>query len=378
MKNKEDFVVKRGNDNFTFEDVLNKYNEIKEEINDKQSEKDGYEKLKDEEVNESSSELSFKEQLEIYELINGTIKYDDPKKFGIDLRTLRGRVNWVFGRVYDYYGTLDELNDAKNRKNYLLEEVITFDNFSNGDNECFKHFLVKTDDELICADCGATTKDYDLTKEELKFLMECAERQGLILKDAKKEDIPLIKVLIEEDNFSKMLRIREYQENNEDYLTNAEEEWLTEGSQMTVMNVNVRNAHRLDIGDFFREELCQRLHRRYISEAKAKRLLDEVEKELENVKKMDSLWFKDLMIEECKVAKYEILLLAGRHIPTLYEDAETEEEKIAFIKAYYNLSNRNIRSYSNYFNTKDDVYNFDCLTADSDINNKILEMKVRR
>ncbi len=378
MKSKENFVNRDVVSDGSFEDILDTYKTRIDDINRYQEEKDEYEELNKQNIDECSSVFNFKEQLEIYRLVDGTIKNDDPNKYGIDLRSLRERIKWAFGLVFDYLGVIKKINDKKELNKELLNEYITFNNFTKDNKECSKHFLIKTNDELICANCGATTKDYDLTNEELKLLMESAEIQGFILRDAKKEDIPLIKVLIEEEDFNRLLRYQEYSKNNEDYLTNAEEEYLSEEAEITTMNCKVREARRLDAKDLYREEIYKRLNRRSISEEKAKELLNEVKKELNRVKKMDSPWFKDLMIEECKVAKYEILLLAGRHIPTLYKRIKNEEDRMAFIKAYYNLSNENIKAESSYFAKKDDIYSFNCLTADPDINNQILEMKVRR
>lgn len=378
MKSKENFVNRDVVSDGSFEDILDTYKTRIDDINRYQEEKDEYEELNKQNIDECSSVFNFKEQLEIYRLVDGTIKNDNPNKYGIDLRSLRERIKWVFGLVFDYLGVIKKINDKKEFNKELLNEYITFNNFTKDNKGCSKHFLIKTNDELICANCGATTKDYDLTNEELKLLMESAEIQGLILRDAKKEDIPLIKVLIEEEDFSRLLRYQEYSKNNEDYLTNAEEEYLSEEAEITTMNCKVREARRLDAKDLYREEIYKRLNRRSITEEKAKELLSEVKKELNRVKKMDSPWFKDLMIEECKVAKYEILLLAGRHIPTLYKRIKNEEDRMAFIKAYYNLSNENIKAESSYFAKKEDIYSFNCLTANPDINNQILEMKVRR
>ena len=91
--------------------------------------------------------------------------------------------------------------------------------------------------------------------------------------------------------------------------------------------------------------------------------------------------FKNLMIEDCMTAKYEVLLLAGKHINTLLEMAKDEDERIALTKAYYNISNQVYRLNSDYFAPdyrSYDALKFDFVTANPDINNQVLEMKLRR
>ena len=74
---------------------------------------------------------------------------------------------------------------------YICEKRITFDNF--GEKDC-EHELGTFGSDLVCNKCGATTKIYDLTDEELRFLIKSAIFQGLLIdpNEAENEGKPRI------------------------------------------------------------------------------------------------------------------------------------------------------------------------------------------
>ena len=72
-----------------------------------------------------------------------------------------------------------------------------------------------------------------------------------------------------------------------------------------------------------------------------------------------------------------MLILTGQHIPTLYQNCIDEEERIAFIKAYYYLSTTKIRVTRNYFFNNLDSAHYKCRTTNQEINENVLKLKVK-
>ncbi len=67
----------------------------------------------------------------------------------------------------------------------MIAQNITFDIFNNNyfNERCMdRHFFVRFADELKCMCCGATTKDYPLSKEELDFLTFLRRKSRDIIK----------------------------------------------------------------------------------------------------------------------------------------------------------------------------------------------------
>ncbi|MEE3342732.1 MAG: hypothetical protein VZS44_01420 [Bacilli bacterium] len=381
MKSVDEFVRK----DWTWPETLNgqieNYKELNDRIEDCLSRKEQYDKLISEEKNnEENGKLSFKEQWGLYSIVDNLIRKSSSNctYLGVDLLDLRRRLKNVYKEVYDYVRIKDELRSLREEKHKILTEYITFNIFYKDffNERCVdRHFFVKLEDELKCMCCGATTKDYPLSKEELDFLTLCAENQGILLKEVTKNDFPLLQVLMEEQDYYRSLR-EPLDVDNEYYLSIAEEQWLEDEAEIPHLRVQIRIAHLLDSQKYDSEDI-KVTNPKYLSDEKSKKLLLEVEKELGRIQGIDSR-FKDLMMEECKTAKYEILILSGAHIPTLLEQAQNEDEKVALTKAYYNISNQEFRDNSNYFDSRWDALSYDCITANPEINNRILQMKIRR
>ena len=68
----------------------------------------------------------------------------------------------------------------------------------------------------------------------------------------------------------------------------------------------------------------------------------------------------------------------------MVEQAKDEDDKSALTKAYYNISNQDFRMNSGYFGTRFDMIDryaalrYDCITANPEINSRILQMRYRR
>ncbi len=379
MKSVDEFVKENCEGPKTLAGELACYQELNTKIEDVLSKKKVYDALiNDKQNSNKTNKLSFKEQWDLYRIIDNLIKKSSGEYtyLGIDLLNLKNRLENVFSIALNYAKINEELRSLRESKRRIPQNI-TFDIFYNNyfNERCMdRHFFVRLDDELKCMCCGATTKDYPLSKEELDFLTFCAESQGILLKEVTKYDLPLLQVLMAKQNYYRNLRNSLNSVDDEDYLEQAENQWLSEQAEISDLRRAVRKAHLLDSKIYDSEDI-KVTNPKYLSEEQAKELLNEVENEYEKLQKSNSR-FKDLMLEECKTARYEILILSGAHIPTLLNQAQDEEDKVALTKAYYNISSQEFRINSNYFSSIDQAIFYDCLTANKEINNRILQMKL--
>ena len=281
---------------------------------------------------------------------NGILLNDNPSDFfhGIDLQ-----ISNIQRQMFNY-----------------LENAIDFNEFGGKHSNCCtdNHLFVRLDNKLKCIRCGATSKVYKLTEKQLDFLTLCADKQKMLIGKVTTDDLPFLKVLLSDKknhNYESLSpRVKE------------EEEWLDSESIAHELSLKVKKAHALDNQQFDNKDFHV-TNPKYLSDEVVKLLLKDVSDELDRIKETDSK-FKDLMIEECKVAMYEILILSGKNIPKLLEEAKEEDDKIALTKAYYNISKEYFRVNSDYFassNSVHDAISYDCLTANKEINNRILQMK---
>ena len=375
MKNKDDFVSKKNILTPTLEENIEYYSDLNAIIEGVRTVNDYYKDLLKKD-NSKEKGLSFKDQYKIFELINKEALRSEDKY----LIELKEKIRKLFPEVDNYINSQNKLRELVDEKNRTATEDISFDTFNiDYDSDCIpNHTFVRLDDELKCICCGATTKDYDLDKKELDFLTECADKQEMLIKSATKEDLPLLQVLFERNTFNRGLyTISEDEELSE--MNIEEEQYFAEVAEISELNRAVEKAHVLDAEERDQEDLIVE-NSKYFSEEQANELLIKIGKELEKLKESDSR-FKNLMIEDCMTAKYEVLLLAGKHINTLLEMVKDEDERIALTKAYYNISNQVYRLNSDYFAPdyrSYDALKFDFVTANPDINNQVLEMKLRR
>lgn len=387
MKNKNDFVYKNNDDKLaTLEEVINNSKELNKTITAIKNKLKQFDDLLDNPDNKDNINIiTFKEQKELYRVIDFLIQYDgrpfDFKRMGIDLFNLRSKLESSFNELQEYENLKWHLKNSQDDYNKtFLENTISFRTMLDGYHHDYcsltwKHYFIDLGDELKCAFCGGTTKDYDLSKEEFEFLKDCAYKQSMILKGATKEDFPLIEVIKERQEYKKEEDSDEYDVDfsevaGSDNITNAD----------MAMKRIIRVAHHLDDKNIMNDYGEPVYDPAYYNEQESKRMLKRIYKDIEEAKLIESE-NKDLIIEMCNTVKYEILILSGKHIPTMYKEAKNEDEKIALIKAYYNLYNYEYRDCSGYFNKEKnrcDSLFYDCATADPEINNRILEMRIKR
>ena len=65
----------------------------------------------------------------------------------------------------------------------------------------------------------------------------------------------------------------------------------------------------------------------------------------------------------------------GYSVEELYYEEQKEENKYAVVKAYHNLSRKQFQKESGYFRSKAKVDSFTCVTANTEINQMILDRK---
>ena len=120
---------------------------------------------------------------QLYEVIKDLVDNKNLKEYnGFDLLTMK---EWLenYSTVRDYVYNLEDLDDRYTTRKYVFESI------DLSMNSCFeKHTFIRLPGELKCVCCGATTKDYDLTEEELDFLTECAKYQKCLTEEELKSE----------------------------------------------------------------------------------------------------------------------------------------------------------------------------------------------
>lgn len=385
MKDVNDFVTADfwGEKHGTLKDYMIKYNKVNRNIEALKLKKKQYDDLINSNEKNDSGDLTFKEKYVIYTMIKNVIlRGKEQAYFGIDLYSLKAKFEDLYDDLSEYLSIIGKINTLEESRRNIINENITFNCFSSEyySEHCLEdHCFVVEEKELKCVYCGATTKDYPLSKEEFEFLVLCAKQRGrILLEEFTKEDWPLLQVIIEQQDYRRSLR-PEPDILAEDYSDIAEEQFYDDEAEFTELRIALARAHMLD-AQIYEGQKVKVNNPKYLSDKKKKELLENLEKELDEIQKTNSR-FKPLLIEQCKTAKYEILILSGEHIPTLLKETIDEDEKIALIKAYYNLSDSYFRVNSGYFDSShgnNDAIFYACYTANPEINSKILEMKLRR
>lgn len=380
MYYKDEFVRERYQ---SFEQLFNSFNYLNHEYFKCLELEKFYNEYKAEDIEDKKS-FSFNEQLVLYEIIDYFINsnraslYDD-----VNLNTLSEKVkSEICNDAVEYRDLLKKIKSIENELESLVYDVTFFrlEEKKFGNHCENNHFFIRFPDELKCICCGATTKDYNLTSEELDFLEKCADTQEQLIKNATKDDLPLIKAILipRLDYYYNMLYDSIYGEEkieDEDELSYLELSIQRE-DEIHDLNRWIKWAHELDAGTFNTSfKPCPK----YLPDEVGEKLLLDIEKDVEKINNSNSR-FKDLMVEFCNMTRYEILILLGNNIPDLYNQAKDEDSQYALAKAYYNLSCEEYRKYSGYFPEDDkdiDAIFYECLTASPAINKKVLKMKKR-
>lgn len=245
----------------------------------------------------------------------------------------------------------------------ILVNGIDFRKFGKG---FCNHQIVYVDGNLFCSCCNSSFNDYNLTKEELDFLRLCADNNGIFIKEVKSNgDLLLLKVLQQEWNECRSRRVDDL--SDKDYFEKCEENSLIDESEVSEIRSEIINAYALDC----RKE--SKISTIYLTEDEKKSLLEKIEKEEEIIRNSD-FYNKDLLLWECSVSYYEVLLLSGKSIPDLWNGI-LEENKEFLVAAIYRLSTPLRRENTTYFKELKDAWNYNCRTAIPEINEKILKMK---
>ena len=380
--NKNEFVRENGQ---SLKDLVDKFNELEKEYLDCLKLKNSYERhLYIEETNETG--LTFLEQLTLNDMVDYYIKNDMGSIYVDDaiLNTLKEKVNsLICNDAAEYNKILKRFKKLNSDLDFLFHSVTFFrleeKKFSIrcGDN----HLFVRFPDELRCACCGATTKDYELTNKELDFLEKCADNQEQLIKRATKDEFPLLEAILIprlDYEFNKLYDslYEKYGEINYARLTYDEDFAIKRKNDRSSLRIWIKLAHDFDEGTYHNVfSFCPK----YLSDEVGEKLLLDIEKDLEKINNSTSK-FKDLMVEFCNMTRYEILILLGNNIIDLYNQAKDEDSQYALAKAYYNLSCEEYRKHSGYFpdvKVNKAALIYECLTANPAINKKVLKMKER-
>lgn len=329
-------LVNKSWTNKSFDSLVKWYYDTKKELDQLIEESNKYKAIMDGDNQESNeNQLTLGEQLFIYNLIKNKARSVDDNS---EILKLYKKLPIVFKELKDYQELHQIINSYRRTIEDILEYSINFYNLIPEPPKICRdmHFFIRLENELKCINCGATTKDLNLTEEELDFLTKCAQKQNMLIKEATEEDIPFIQVMLDkyDEYISKLYQEAIENEDNEEYdfMGTWEEASVMNESRAHDLNQDLIKAHSLDSQKLDKKNL------KYISKEQAKILL---EKETDLVK------------------RYEIMISSGEHIPTLLKNAQSEDEIDALVTAYEKSLNNN---YTN-------------LTANTTINKKILQKK---
>lgn len=307
-------------------------------------------------LNSSSSkdkegEFTFIEKIDFYDKIKD---FEQRKEF-LELHD----------SLKEYISLRTEINSYIANKENILLHGIDFRNF--GKEFCY-HQFVSLDDELFCSCCDYSFKDYQLSKKDLLFLISCAEKQGIFIKEVEnKNDLPLLKVLQQE--WIEYRKKRAIDSGSDDYFAQCEEIYLMDESEISEIRFEIRKAHELD------SLMTNRKSTIYLDLEEVNNLLEKIKKEEIAILNSNSK-NKEFLLWECRIAYYEVLLLSGKPIPLLWDNfKKSGEDESIFVSAIYRLSTPLRRENTTYFKSDRDAWNYECRTSIPEINEKILIMK---
>ncbi|MDD4188089.1 MAG: hypothetical protein PHX04_04990 [Bacilli bacterium] len=402
MKRIDDLV--RGNvwgNKSTFRKNMETYNELTKQIEVLLEKKKFFDELATKENDYDYEGLSFKDQLILYKIIDIPVKIKLNDGVDNDCELSSDISLDIFPDVQEYIDLCYRLRERRETREKIVSEDISFQNFGDEENYnemCYdKHFLVRFDDELVCLNCGASSKDYEIAKDELDFLTCCAECQGMLIKEFSKDELYLFKVLMEENEQNRKHRTPLSYINDEDYLTKAEKHWLDKESVLPEIKRKIRQAQLLDTKKYLdrtglSEEEAKKPYLqlvredkiddvwlgepKYLSDTRLEELQRQLAEKVANIEKAKAHTEQANILEQCMITKYELAILSGACIPELLAETTTEEEKTALTKAYYNMYSQEGKINSGYFASRYEAIFYDCITASPEINQRILQMKL--
>ncbi|MDD4187938.1 MAG: hypothetical protein PHX04_04170 [Bacilli bacterium] len=385
----------------TFRKNMETYNELTKQIEVLLEKKKVFDELATKENDYDDESLSFKDKLSLYEIIDNQVrKFDDGLDYEYKL-TLREKLLNMYDDLKEYIKLHQHLRNLQKMSENIVSEEINFQKFGDVKNDnsmCDdRHFLVRFDDELVCLNCGASSKDYEIVKDELDFLTYCAECQGMLIKEFSKDELYLFKVLMEENIKHRKQSTPLGYLAGEDYLTKAKKHGLDKESVLPEIKRKIRQAQLLDTkkyldGTGLSEEEAKKPYLqlvredkiddvglgepKYLSDERLEELQRQLAEKVANIEKTKDHTEQANILEQCMITKYELAILSGACIPELLAETTTEEEKIALTKAYYNMYSQEGKINSGYFASRNEAILYDCITASPEINQRILQMKL--
>lgn len=252
---------------------------------------------------------------------------------------------------------IEEYNSMfRNKADSILYYGVSFNEFSKDVDGKENDKLARIGEKIVSLRSWNTTENYELTPELLNFLAKCAERQDLLLiADAKEEDEPLLRYL----------------------------SWQAECILKKELDIFL--AHDPNEIDFARpsfQDIIDGVYdtlKRYYQMAKENDAngingyLEEEEKN-ELMSNISNNCGDDIVT--CMISKYAILILSGRNLSVLYNEAREkgESDVEALIKAYRRLSSKRYRMTCGFFKNNDEAKRYiPPLTTNPDFNRCLLK-----
>lgn len=172
----------------TFKSQLEYYQYLNKNLNYLTKEKESYEEYINKYSN-NDKDITIKDILNLYYILNNLTKENNPACSKYDLELLKRKILSSSSDLHNYIRIIENITRTSIEINNILSQNITFYNFHNTKDCHNKPYLLKKDDELICIHCGANTKEYNINKEELEFLILSAKHQKILLKEESKISI---------------------------------------------------------------------------------------------------------------------------------------------------------------------------------------------
>lgn len=285
----------------------------------------------------SFRKLTTKEKYQLLTVLEKTISPTSPP----EQNELYLKLNRIWKDVVEYRYLLRNLylikrDFKKLLKNFSFKDCI--------DNTC-SHVFVEKDGHLLCICCGHSTIEYHLTEKETQLLICAAKEQKRLIEHIAQENIPFLMVLASINNTKQ---------------------------GVDFYNRNLSFALKQD-------QKNQPKNRKNYDDIKDPCLLStQILAEKKAIEESCSSSFKELLLQECQVAEQEINILAGKNISKLFEDVKEEKERFAIAKAYYNLLKKYFRENSGHFENDQDAKKEIHLTANKEINQMILDRRIKR
>lgn len=342
------------------EQAFSKYKESKKHLMELENEKQEFEDLKDE---------KFMQMLNACKYLNEYAK--EIKTTGNcdkELEILNSRQELIFSNpdLSEYFNCLKSIDEMNNFINKIITEEIKLCGLESN------HYCVFIENELICAKCCMTTKNYIINDEIKNFLLECVKAQGLLIQDVEKEDLPLIELLIKRTDKKKALMDGNL--NCQNCLDLLDEYYLTDDLTLFEIQQKVQNAHVLD-NKLKTNQSNSPLNFdvEYLLQEEFLELQENLLEEIKTIKKHHNI-NRDDLLQKCKIKKYEIEILSGKSIIEIFNNIKNKKEKQLFIQAYLNVMDEEYRIKSGYFKTEYDAIQCNCITANQEINRLALKL----